>query len=151
LNHILVRLFISYSSVWLITLHIELDIIFGDAGGHPRHPTETVLTITVSANASSPLTGTVNTTNPPADNLVTEAATGPIVQSTESGTPEPPTAGSQTEVSRTTLLRAEKAIDSINAITTWKRAVHAIKWVMDTVKPIAAVCPIYFLSKSTLT
>jgi hypothetical protein len=45
----------------------------------------------------------------------------------------------------TDLDRAEEAITAINTINTWKSAVNIIKRVMDTVSPIAGVCPISFL------
>jgi hypothetical protein len=45
----------------------------------------------------------------------------------------------ETETSRATLCRAEEAINTINTTETWKSAVNVIKWVMDTVSPIAAV------------
>jgi hypothetical protein len=61
---------------------------------------------------------------------------------TGSGTPERPIAGSLTEKSRTTLHRAEKAMDTIK---TWKSAVSVIRRVMDIGGPIAAVCPVSFL------
>jgi hypothetical protein len=120
----------------------------------------------VSVYASSSLTATVNTPSPPEDDPVTEGGpTRPIVQSnTEtmqttavstslslsriddlpigSGTSERPVTEDQTEELRTTLHRAEEAIDTINTVNTWKTALNSIKWVMDTVGPIAAVCPI---------
>ena len=43
---------------------------------------------------------------------------------------------------RIALHRAGEAIDAINTIEAWSSAVKTIKWVMDTVDPIAAVCPI---------
>jgi hypothetical protein len=140
-------------------VHVELDVVFGSSDGHPTEAA-TVLTITVSANASFTLnaTRTVDTPNPSADNPVTEGgATRPIVQpNTEvtqfsavstsllplSRSDDLPTEseGSQTEKSRATLHRAEKAIDTIDTLKTWRRAVHVIKGVMDAVGPIASVC-----------
>jgi hypothetical protein len=63
----------------------------------------------------------------------------------ESDTPPvQPVVGSQTEASRTALHHAEEAVTNISTIKTWKSAVTNIKWVMDTVTPIAAVCLISF-------
>ena len=46
---------------------------------------------------------------------------------------------------RTALHHAGEAIDAINTIQAWSSAVKTIKWVMDTVSPVAEVCPILFL------
>jgi hypothetical protein len=148
--------------------------VFGSAVGHVgQTKPPTVLTISISANTRSSLTATVDTPNSAVvdfDNPVTEGGTTrPIVQCSnetmqskavsaslplsprnnnlviDNDTFEQRIAGSQTEMSRTTLRRAEEAIDSINTMQTWKSAVNAIKWVMDTVKPIVAVCQISFL------
>jgi hypothetical protein len=48
----------------------------------------------------------------------------------------------QTEMSRATLLHAEKDITAINTMKAWKGAIKVIQWVMVTVSPIASVCPI---------
>jgi hypothetical protein len=58
---------------------------------------------------------------------------------------QPIAGGSQTEMSRDTIRRAQEAVDNIDTIKTWKSAVNVIKWVMDTVSPIAAVSPVSFL------
>jgi hypothetical protein len=163
----------SYTYVWLSIPHVELDIVFGSAVGHVgQTKPATVLTITISANTSSSPTATVGTLNSLAvdpDKPLTEGgATRPIVQCSnkttqsttdstslspsprnnnlviDNDTLEQPIAGSQTEMPRTTLCRAEEAINTINTIKTWKSAVNVIKRVMDTVKPIVAVCPISF-------
>ena len=57
----------------------------------------------------------------------------------KSGTLMRPIAGSQTEMSRAALSRAEEATNVIDTIKTWESAVSAIKWVMDTATPIASV------------
>jgi hypothetical protein len=154
--------------VWLTVLHEELDIVFGGTGGHVGRPA-TVLTIRMSATASSSLTVAVNTPNPtPAetadsDNPAAErGATRRIVgshnetdQPTAVTTPlsragDPPAAicapvepilDSRTNISHT-LDHAEEAMDTVK---TWKSTVNVIKWVMDTIGPIADVCPILFL------
>jgi hypothetical protein len=54
----------------------------------------------------------------------------------------------------TDLDRAEEAINAINTINTWKRAVNITKRVMDTVTPIAGVCfniILFFLFFAELT
>ena len=152
---------ISYASVWLSILHIELDIVFDCADGQTRHPAEAItlfLTITQSANRNSSLNAAVNTPSPTIMESPAAAATSvPPLSRTgdppiESDTPVQPTAESQTETSRTALGRAEEAINDINTMKTWQKAVTNIKWVMDTVTPIAAVCPISFcLSVAELT
>jgi hypothetical protein len=58
---------------------------------------------------------------------------------TGSGTPVPPMADSQTEMSGAALRRAE---DVIGTMKTWNSGVGLIKQVMDTVGPIAEVCQI---------
>jgi hypothetical protein len=58
---------------------------------------------------------------------------------TRSGTPVPPVADSQTEMSGAALHRAEEVIGTMK---TWNSAVGLIKQVMDTVGPIAEVCQI---------
>jgi hypothetical protein len=66
----------------------------------------------------------------------------------KSGTPVRQVAKSQTEMSRTALSRAEEAINVIDTIKTWESAVSTIKWVMDTVTPIASVGRPYRLRPS---
>jgi hypothetical protein len=127
-----------------------------------------VLTISMSAIASSSVTVAVNTPSPTAaemadlNNPVAEGgAMRHIVQSRnetmqstadsistrndalpiKSGSLVRPIAESQTEMSRTAISRAEEAINVIDTIKTWESAVTAIKWVMDTVTPIASVGP----------
>jgi hypothetical protein len=172
-NQLAVRLMIFlefYSCFLLITLHVDLDIVFGNADGHSKQTKEpaTVLTITVSSNASSSRTATVNTPNLTLGNPVTEGGvTRHIVQSdTESAQPTTVTAP-RSDFSKTGYLlvdsgtpveivpdsqpgmsrhpdRAEEAMD---AVTTWKSAVDVMKQVVDTVSPILkAVCPIPFFS-----
>ena len=146
-------------------LHEELDIVFGSAGGHAGHSTPEsptiVLTITVSASTSPSLAGVANTPNPTTTDLaspVTEGgATRPDLQSSREVTQvtanyhplsspiksDSPGRLAIAEMSRDTLRRAEETVDTMK---TWKTAVNVIKRVMDTVSPIAAVCPASFLS-----
>jgi hypothetical protein len=53
--------------------------------------------------------------------------------------------GRPTEASRDKIGRAQKAVDNIDTMKTWKSAVNAVKWVMDTVSTIAEVNPVSFL------
>jgi hypothetical protein len=159
--------------VWLSILHIEIDIVFGSDDGRSTEATALFLTITESANRNSSLNAAVNTPSPTTADGVDDAEGGaarlavqchnetfqsvaaatsiPSILRTgdlpsESDTPPvQPVVGSQPETSRAALRRAEEAINNINTINTWKSAVTNLKWVMDTVTPIAAVCPISFL------
>ncbi len=65
----------------------------------------------------------------------------------ETGTPMP---GSQAEMSPTekaliSLRRADEAKRPVDRANTWKGAISKIKWVMDTVSPIAEVRAISIL------
>jgi hypothetical protein len=57
---------------------------------------------------------------------------------TEDDAPVRPAVVSQAEMSRT-LGRAEEAMEAMNTIRAWKKAIDVIKQVMDTVDPIAEV------------
>jgi hypothetical protein len=133
-------------------------------------PATLSLTIILPGNASSTLTAAANTPIPTMtdlDNPVSEGgaarstvqANSETMQSTAvtatlsplsrtsdlatgSGTPVPPMADSQTEMSGTALRRAEGVIGTMK---TWNSAVGLIKRVMDTVGPIAEVCQISYL------
>jgi hypothetical protein len=121
----------------------------------------------VSANASSTLTATVNTPNPPVDDPVTEGGvTHPIFQSNtetaqlmavaaptrfsgagdrpiESGTPVGTVADSQAEMS----CPPDHAKEVMDTVETWKRAIDIIKRVLDTVSPnVKEVYPAPFFS-----
>jgi hypothetical protein len=158
-----------YSCFWLITLHEELDIVFGNADGHSKQTKEpaTVLTVTVSSNASR--TATVNTPNLIPGNPVTEGGaprhivqfdaesaqpttvaaprsdfskTGDLVDS-GSGTPVGTVPNSQPGMSR----HPDRAEEAMDAVTIWESAVDVMKQVVDTVNPILKdVCPIHFFS-----
>ncbi|SRR6266702_349385 len=125
------------------------------------HPVTLYLTITVSANVPPP--------NPPeiptkGDDTLTEEATKPSmapdsggpIQSTapehllpspdpmsvETGIPSMP--DGQAEISPTekaliAVRRADEAKKPIDGANTWKGVISRIKWVMDTVSPIAEV------------
>jgi hypothetical protein len=163
---------ISYSCFWLNTRHVELGIVFDSADGQPRQTKEpaTVLTITVSSNASSSRTTTVNTPNLRMDNPVAEGGiTPPIVQSDAEPAQIATATAAISHLSRTddTLIEsgtsvlvgavaanqtgmshppdsAEEAMDTMKA---WRSAVHVMKQVMDTVSPtVKGVCPIPFFS-----
>jgi phage tail sheath protein FI len=144
-----------------------MDVVFG----HSTEATTLFLTITESANRNSSLKAVINTPNPTTvdvDNAeqgaarlavqrnretmqpMTAATLPPLCRTgdlpSEGDTPPvQPVVGSQPETSRTALRRAEEATNNISTIKTWKHAVTNLKWVMDTVTPIAAVCPISFL------
>jgi hypothetical protein len=168
----------SYPCVWLSILHIEINISFCSDNGHSMEAITLFLTITESANRNSPLNAVVSTPSPTIADVDNPAAEGgaarlavqlnsETVQSMTPPTslprlsrtgdppiesdipPVQPVAGSQAETSRTALRRAEEAVTNINMIKTWKSAVTNIKWVMDTVTPIAAVCPLLFFGPST--
>jgi hypothetical protein len=140
----MVRLFlgiIPYFSSWAFCIE-ELDIVLGNAGHNTqtRESATVSLMIAASAITSSSLTRVVNIPDPTMTSPVTEGgATSPI------GTAVQQISGSQIAMSRDTIRRAQGAVDTIDAMITWKNAVNAIKWVMDTVSPIAAVCPVSFL------
>jgi hypothetical protein len=172
-NHLAVRLMIVwnfYSCFWLSILHVELDIVFGNADGHSKQTKKpaTVLTITVSPNASS--SRTVNTPNLIPGNPVTEGGaprhivqsdaetaqpttvaaplsdfskTGDLLVDSGSGTPVGTVPESQPGMSR----HPDRVEEAMDAVTTWKSAVDVMKQVADTVSPILkSVCPIPFFS-----
>jgi hypothetical protein len=171
-NHLAVRLMIVwnfYSCFWLSTLHVELDIVFENADGHSKQTKEpaTVLTITVSSNASSSRTATVNTPNLIPGNPVTEGGAprhilqfdaetaqlttvaaprsemGDLLVGSGSGTPVGTVPDSQPGMSR----HPDRVEEAMDAVTIWKSAVDVMKQVVDTVSPIVKeVCPIPFFS-----
>jgi hypothetical protein len=154
---------------WLSNLYVERVIIFGGADGHAggsAEPTTPYLTIAISANAISSVIAAANPGMAEQDNPVAEGgAARPAVQAnnetmqpmavttplpplsrtvappTESGTPMGPVADSQAEMSRT----LDHAGEVMDMIKSWESTVGVIKLVMDTVGPIAEVCPILFL------
>ncbi len=132
-------------------------------------PVTLYLTITVSANIPSPvIPSPVIPNNAPkmqteGGDTPSEEATknsmvpvfGAPLRSTGHGPPLPPPGYlpvktgtlmphgraevSPTENARIALRRADKAKKPIDRTNTWERAVERIKWVMDTVSPIAEV------------
>jgi hypothetical protein len=155
-----------YSRFWLSTLHVELDIVFGNADGHwhSKQPA-TVLTITVSSNASSSRTATVNTPNLTPGNTVPEGgATRHIVKSDTETAQSTTVAAPRSDFSGTADLRGtpvgtvpdsqpgmsshpDRAEEAMDAVTIWKNAVDVMKQVVDTVSPtVKPVCPIPFFS-----
>ena len=52
-------------------------------------------------------------------------------------------------INKVDTLKTWKAINKIDTLKTWKSAVSIMKWVMDTVRPIAAVCQCRFCSSNT--
>ena len=148
-------------------LHVDFPFALsnGDGeAGQSMQPITLYLTITVSADMAS----RISPNNPPkiligGDDSPAEEATKPSM-SPDSGSPiqstapEPllplpdrfsveigvPTSHSQAEVSPTedpviALRRADEAMRPIDRSNTWEMAVGRIKWVMDTLSPIAEV------------
>jgi hypothetical protein len=99
----------------------------------------------MSANTSSSLTGAVNTPNPTTADPTNPAASRPNLLPIKSDISGRPIAGGQTDVSRDSIRHAQEALDNIDTMKTWKSAVGAVKWVMDTVSKIAEVCLVSFL------
>jgi hypothetical protein len=156
------------SCILLSVLHVELDIVFNSADGRGRHSTipDTLLTITVSTIPDSSLTTAVITSNHVTTELDDSAAEGDAVRPsiqlnhesrqpmavaaplspfsqtldlpTEGDTPVRPVVVSQAEMS-STLGRAEEAMEAMDTIKAWKKAIDVVKQVMDTVDPIAEV------------
>jgi hypothetical protein len=52
-------------------------------------------------------------------------------------------------VSRDIIRRAQKAVDNIDTMKTWKDVITAVKWVMDTVSQIAEVCTVSLFVNSS--
>jgi hypothetical protein len=149
----------SYLCIWLSLLHVGLDINFShdhhpsdEHSGSPKTLATLILTITLSTNASSPLTSnTQNATSAALDNIVETDTARPALQSNNSemqspiavplsrtrdlpvtsGSPLPIIAGSQTE--------ASLALRS-NTMKIWASAVKMVKLVAEAVGPIAEVC-----------
>jgi hypothetical protein len=125
-------------------LPVELGVVFNTTDGrdgHPTEPTTLFLMITVSANPGSFSNAIVDT---PGETMQSVAITlSPLSRKDdlpiESRDPMRSAPHSQIETSRTALRRAEETISTINTINTWKGAVNVVKWVMDTISPIAAV------------
>jgi hypothetical protein len=126
------------------------------------------LTVTVSAEGSS-LTAPVNNPNPRPNPVPERGPARPAVQANNDPTRPTSTiippykirdvpvedctlvrlAPDKEDLSRDVLNRADRAINKINTIKTWKSAVNIMKWVMDTVRPVAAVCQCRFCPSCT--
>ncbi len=142
----------------------------GDAG-QSRHPVTLYLTVTVSANMPPPnIPDNLPEILTKGDDTPAEEAPKPSVvqdsggssQSTareplspspdtlpvETGTPMPDGHAemSPTEEALIALRRTDEAKKPIDRANTWKGAISRIKWVMDTVGPIAEVRAISILS-----
>jgi hypothetical protein len=131
----------SYLYIRLSTVPAELLVVFNSGDGregHPTEPTTLFLMITVSANAVSSSNVVVGTPDETMESVTTTMS--PLSRRDdlpiESGDPVRSAPDSQIETSRTALRRAEETINTIN---TWKGAVNVVKWVVDTISPIAAV------------
>ena len=150
-----------------VTLDLSNDD--GDAG-QSTQPVTLHLTIAVSTNVASPIFSNNPTEMPTIrDGSPAEEATKPLVVLV-SGAPSRPTAcepplpspdtlptetgapmpDSQAETSPAekvlvAVRRADEAKKRIDRENTWEGAISRIKWVMDTVGPIAEVCTISIL------
>jgi hypothetical protein len=94
----------------------------------------------MSANASSSLLVAVNPANPkPAETA--DLGSPAAEKGVRSGAPVEPVVDNRAEISHA-LDHAEEAMDTVK---TWKSTVNVIKCVMDTIGPIADVCPIYYI------
>ena len=146
---------------------VEVPFVLSNGDGNAgqsTHPVTLYLTITVSLNMPPPIV----LNNPPeiptkGDDSPLEESTKPSIVLDSGGpvqstTPEPllpssdplpvetstPTPEGQEKMSLTekvliALRRADEAKKPIDRKNTWKGAISRIKWVMDTVSPIAEV------------
>ncbi len=165
-NHKMVRPLLEFPFIRLLNiLHVDVAFVLSDGdgkAGQSMQPITLYLTIIVSANMASPILS-----NHPPKILIegddSPEATMPSV-SPDSGCPiqstasEPllplpdnffveigvPTSRSQAEMSLTedpliALRCADEAMKPMDRSNTWEMAVGRIKWVMDTLSPIAEV------------
>jgi len=167
-NHKIVRPLLDFPFIRLLNiLHVDVPCVLSSGDGKAGESTEPItlyLTITVSADMASPIL----LSDPPrtlieGDDSPAKEATKPSM-SPDSGVPIPstapepllplpdrfsveigvPTSHSQAEVSPTedpliALRRADEAMKPMDRSNTWEMAVGRIKWVMDTLSPIAEV------------
>ncbi len=167
----MVRLLLEFPFIRLLNiLHVDFPFALsnGDGeAGQSMQPITLYLTITVSADMAS----RISPNNPPkiligGDDSPAEEATKPSmspdsggpIRSTAPLLPLPdhfsveigaPTSHCQAEVSPTedpliALRRADEAMRPIDRSNTWEMAVGRIKWVMDTLSPIAEVRVMFF-------
>ncbi len=153
----------------LDVLHVDVPFVFSNVDGQSMQPITIYLTIAVSANVATPI---LPNNNPKilieGDDSPAEEATKPSMSpdsgcSIQSTAPEPllplpdhisveidvSTSQSQAEVLPTedphvALRRADEAVKPMDRSNTWEMAVGRIKWVMDTLSPIAEVCVMSF-------
>jgi hypothetical protein len=170
-NRKVVRLFMIKSSFirLKVNIHVDISFLLSDGNGPVRQSTQPValdLTINVPANGPSPgVTSNIPTEggNTPAEEVSTSApdSMGPD-QSTKSEHPLPPTGqlpvqGSTpvpqdqglVEQAQISLDLAENAKKSIGPSNSWGGFVGRIKWVMDTLAPIAGVRAMFVSSSFT--
>ena len=137
---------------------VEVPFILSDPdgqAGQPEHPVTLYLMVAVSANATIHPILRTNATNVSAREQATRTTmaqdsigTTPSVVAT---VPEPllprmdrvpietSTAVPAMSHAKNALTNADKATEAINLTSTWEGAVARIKWVMDTVSPVAGV------------
>jgi hypothetical protein len=97
-------------------LHEELDVVLGHAGHNTLEPATVFLTIAVSANTGSSLTGVVNTLNPTTADPASPVTTHPNVLSIKRDITELPTAGGPMVESRDRIHHAQEALDNIDTM-----------------------------------
>jgi len=155
-------------------LHVDISFVLGDGNGLARQSTQPVtlyLTINVQANRPSPgIPPNIPTEggNTPAEDVSTSApdSMGPD-QYTKSKHPlsptdqlpvqgNTPTPQDQAEMSlvdqaQISLDLAEEAKKSIGPSNTWGGVVGRIKWLMDTLSPIAGLHPIAQMAYSVIS
>ncbi len=165
-----VRLCLDFPFVQLTISCVDVPVFLrngaGDAG-QPSHPVTLYLTITVSADLPPPIIPnnapeipTKGDEIPPAEAIKPSMAPdsgGPTASepllpssdplSVETCTPMPDGQAelSPTEKALIALRRADEAKRPIDRANTWEGAISRIKWVMDTVSPIAEVRAISIL------
>jgi len=66
-------------------------------------------------------------------------------------TPVPEVPATNTSPVKIALQVTNKAMTTINLSNAWERALERIKWVMETVNPVAEVCGVSFLSILSFT
>ncbi|KAH9047713.1 hypothetical protein EDB84DRAFT_443721 [Lactarius hengduanensis] len=110
--------------------------------GQPTEPVTLYLSIAVLANRASPTDSPKIPTEgdePPAPLL--PLSDHLLVQSS-APVPQDPAETSLVKKARVDLDRADEVNESINRSNTWEGAVRKIKWVMDTLSPVAELHPI---------
>ncbi|KAH9035728.1 hypothetical protein EDB85DRAFT_2273943, partial [Lactarius pseudohatsudake] len=122
-----------------VTSQSDIPFVFqkgNGRAGESMQPVTLYLSISVSANVPSPIIPR----NPPTPGpLLPPSGYRPV----ETGTlmPHGQAEMSHTEHARIALRRADRAQRPIDRTNTWEGAVRRIKWVMDTLSPIAELHP----------